>query len=140
MSIASIQSALTKAYLDVFPVVATAFPNVSFSPPNNRERWVKIDFTPYQPFLFTLGVGGEDIQRGLFQLSFYYPQNIGTANYYADVETCRQQFVAGKTFTYNGQTVRVISCGARGSVSDGPWLLGIVSIEWEALLVRAIIT
>jgi len=134
MSLGKVQSAFVTAYVAAFPTRATSYPNAKFVPPTGA--WVKFDFTPAQPFVFTLGSGGDDMQRGLVQLSFFYPQDTGTAAFYTDVGSCRTAFTAGKFFTYSGQTVKVISCGASGPVSDGPWLRGIVTVEWETLLKR----
>ena len=139
MSVANIQSALITAYLDKFPTLPTAYPNVRFSPPSQGAKWAKIDFTASQPFVFTLGNGGEDMQRGLFVVSFFYPQDTGTFDFYTDVATMREQFVAGKFFTFGGIVTKIISSGANGPVSDGSWLRGMVTIEWESLLARTII-
>lgn len=137
MSLIKIQAAFVTAYITAFPSVPTAYPNVKFNPP--AGKWVKFDFVPSPPFVFSLGNGGDDMQRGVVSLSFFYPQDTGTADFYDDFEICRSTFVAGKFFTYSDQSAKVISCGASGPVSDGPWLRGNVAIDWEALIKRTTI-
>lgn len=137
MSLDKIHSALIQAYVAAFPTLPTAYPNANFKPSTNK--WAKIDFSPAQPFTFTLGDGGEDMQRGVLSVSLFYPQDTGTYDFYQDYSTLRGRFTGGKFFTFSGQSVWIRSCGVTAPVSDGAYLRGIVIIEWEATIARPVI-
>ena len=91
--------------------LATAWENVSFDPP--AEAYQRADMLPAAPENPTLGDGFYR-ERGLFQITLFYPLDGGGGVVYAMAEAVRSWFPRGLSLVSGGVTVRIPSTGAIG--------------------------
>ena len=134
MSFANIRSALVQAYIDAQLGIDTRYPNVNFKPVGTP--WAALDIITSRTFVATLGNGGEDWVRGILQISLNFEPDTGDGLFYSFLDQLRQQFTAGKTFTFDGTWVRVISTSPRPTMYNPPYMTGIVEVEWESRINR----
>lgn len=137
MSEVKINAALVTAYRAAMPslVSSTAYEGMSFTP-TVGQKWGQVTNLRAGADMASLGVGGQDESTGVFQIDVSVPENSGTATLLADADTLRAYFVAGRSFTYQSQSVRV----RRADVSpirrvDG-WLRVSVSVTYSAITIR----
>lgn len=137
MSEVKINAALVSAYRAAMPALvdSTAYEGAAFQP-TTGAKWAQITRLPAGNDPVTLGVGGQDEHSGVFQIDVNVPEDTGTATLLADADTLRAYFVAGRSFTYQSQSVRV----RRADVSpirrvDG-WLRVSVSVTYSAITIR----
>lgn len=131
MSIVLVRSALQAKLNAMSPSLATAWENVPYTP---------VEGTPYQaayvmPATPENPTMGDDYYReqGIFQISLFYPIQVGTAVAEARAELIRTTFKRGTSMTSGGVTVRIdktpdISPGRR---DDDRWHIP-VKIRWFA--------
>lgn len=106
MSLASIRAALETALNGISPAIATAWENTSYTP---------VAGTPYQQvFLLTaepanIEIGPGYIDRGIFQVSLFYPKDKGSQDAIARAELIRSTFPFGASFTSGTVTVNIIA-------------------------------
>ena len=137
MSETKINAALVTAYRAAMPALvdATAYEGASFTP-TVGQKWAQLTNLRASADPVTLGTGGQDEHSGVFQIDVNVPEDTGTATLLADADTLRAYFVAGRSFTYQTQSVRV----RRADVSpirrvDG-WLRVSVSVTYSAITIR----
>ena len=139
MSELKINAALVSAYRAVMPSLPTAFEGVAFTPATGT-KWAALNNLRAGADVASLGVGGQDEHTGVLQIDVNVPEGTGTGELLADADTLRGYFIAGRSFTYQTQTVRV----RRADVSqvrrvDG-WLRVSVSVTYSAFTIRPEIT
>lgn len=106
--------------------------------PESSNAWAQFVFKPNQPVMGSLGSGGLDEVTGVFLVNLHYPLDTGSAPGKDAVGTFRQAFVAGLQLIFEGQEVRVVSCGANlGRIVD-TWYRADICIEWRAYLQRGV--
>lgn len=136
MSLIDAKRALSDAVLDVcaansIPVVRE---NTQRPDGDGGTKWARQFYRANVPQAFTLGVGGEDKANGFCQLDICYPAGDGDADADSDLELFRAA-LNRKTFTHDGQYVKVMSCGApRRALEDSTWFVMTININWEALV------
>lgn len=135
MSIQNVKDALITAVVSSLGGIPTEHENAHFEKPTNA-KWAQIFFVPSQPAVFTLGVGGLDEYTGFVQVSMRYPEGTGTHESDQDVEVFRQAFVAGTQLVFNGQAVKIRSCGRNQGRLQDNWFLVVTTIYWWALVPR----
>ena len=106
MSLADINGALVQAYQAAGLALATGYEGRDFTPPANTS-WGAVHHMPASTMVATLGGAGQDVHVGIFQIDVNAPDNVGTSTLLTSAQTLRTYFYAGRTFTYNGQDVRV---------------------------------
>ncbi len=114
----------------------TQWENDDFDP-SGKTKWASVFFVPNQPEPVTLGQQGDDRQTGFVQIDFNIPQNTGSGQMRPWTNAARQAFVAGKTFTENGQIVRVTSAGVTQGRNVDNWFRKSVTIAFRTDLQRA---
>lgn len=135
MSIGKIESALVDGYVNGAFGLPTGYPNKNFSP-KQGEPWAKVHFIPNQPSVGSLGTYGDDETDGIFQIDINYPLDQGNGDTNAKADQIRAHFKAGTSFSHNGQSVRVKSCGAGRGRSDGGWWRVPITVMWTARIAR----
>ena len=142
MSISNVRKALTSAAKDVLDTIgfsgATAWENARFDP-SDLPKWAKVTFVSVQPFVTTLGAGGDDRVTGYLQVDLNVPQDSSVGDLDSWIESLRAEFVAGKGYPYGGTVTTIINAGPNaGSVFDN-WYRKSVTITYRADLPRSII-
>lgn len=113
MSMLKVRAALAKAFVDgsYFPAADVAWENVAFTPRQGNKPWAQWFFLPNQPVVATLGEGGLDQVDGIVQVDLNYPTGNGDGDAMAKYAEIRDDFKAGTRLTYDGQGVKIRSCG-----------------------------
>ena len=137
MSIAKIRSALVQAFENGAFDLPTVYENTDSYTPQANTPWCQFIFIPNQPNVLTLGSTGEDEHTGLVRVLLNYPLDTGSGAALLKADEIRAVFKAGTTFTYDGQSVMVRSCGVNqvSEITDG-FHTTAVTITWRALTAR----
>lgn len=137
MSFAAIDSALIDRFMagGFFPAAQVQTENENFTPPTGKP-WARITNLTAQPDQATLGDGGQDLHVGILQVDLFYPQGKGRAAALAMADRIRAHFKGGDGWRYDGQAVRVTSCGRGTGINEGGWYRISVSINWKAHVTR----
>jgi len=115
---------------------AIKWENAKFDP-SGKTKWASVFFVPNEPVPVTLGEQGTDRQTGFLQIDFNVPQDTGTGAMRAWANAARQTFVAGKSFTENGQIVIVMSAGTGPGRNVDNWFRKSVTIAFRTDFQRA---
>lgn len=122
MSAAAVRAALEVALAAMSPALATAYENANYSP---------VVGTPYQR-VFVLRaapdnpeIGRFTIERGIMQISLYYPLGTGPAAAEARAELIRTTFYRGASFTASGVTTIIERTPeiSPGRAEDDRWVV-----------------
>jgi hypothetical protein len=105
--------------------------------PSGKTKWASVFFVPNQPEPVTLGQQGDDRQTGFLQIDFNIPQGKGSGSMRVWTNAARQTFVAGKSFTENGQIVVIMSVGTGQGRNVDNWFRKSVTIAFRTDLQRA---
>jgi len=114
------------------------WPNRAFDP-SGLEYWAAVQVVQNAPFVVTLGGRGSDRMTGFMQIDFCAGIGQGEAQFYAWEDAARAEFVAGKTYTFGGDIVHVVSAGMEGARFIDSWAKKSFIIEYRADLERAAI-
>jgi hypothetical protein len=106
MSDINIRDAFEKRLALMTPAISTAFENVSFTPVTNVP-YQRAFLLPAQPENESLG-DAYYRESGIFQVSLYYPLNVGPQDAEIRAEAIRTHFKRGTSMTEGGQTVLVV--------------------------------
>lgn len=137
MSVLDIRAALVSAQMDLTPDVPIVYENLKPDfDPQEKDFWVKFTFKQNVPQVDSLGNGGLDRITGFVQLSLYNKVGSGVGPSLKFLDSLRKFFVAGKTLTYNGQSVVIANCGISESGEDSTWFVTYVTIYWWSWLQR----
>ena len=139
MSETRINAALVTAYGEALPGVPTAYEGASFTP-TTGTKWAQLTNLRAGADVASLGVSGMDEHTGVFQIDINAPEDTGTGVLLADADTLRAYFVAGRSFTYQAQTVRVRRADVSAVRRVDGWLRVSVSITYSAFTIRPEIT
>lgn len=121
-----------------FAASSIAYENRVFDP-SAVQKWASIFIVPSMPSVVTLGTGGLDRQTGFLQIDFNVPQNTGDGAVNSWGDAARAEFIAGKSYTYGGQPVTVISAGLDAGRNVDSWFRVSFTISYRADLIRATI-
>jgi hypothetical protein len=112
-----------------------AWPLVSFTPPSDAV-YVEVRKIKISSFPVTLGIGGEDEEKGILQLSLYFPSRIGEGALRSAVGKAKRYFTAGSTSTYDGATARFKHTSDSPFFPDDTRVCCHVSIYWHGRTTR----
>lgn len=135
MSETNINAALVSAYQGGGLALPTAYEGVAFTPPAG-EAWAQLTSLRAGADVASLGAGGQDEHTGVLQIDVNVPEGSGTGALLAHADTLRAHFVAGRSFTYATQAVRVRSASASPIRRVDGWLRLSVSVTYSAFTIR----
>ena len=130
-----IDSALIQAFDDGAFGLDYAVENKSFVPVVGTP-YAEVYILHAQPFVNTMGDGGEDLVSGIMQINLNYPVNTGVGAANQKVTEIRNVFKAGFRPSYLGQEVFITSAGKGPSGNIDSFYQIIVNINWEARVQR----
>lgn len=131
MSLPLIQSALEQRLAALAPVMATAYENASFTPVTGTP-YQRINMLVNRPVdhAVTMDVTEE---RGIFQVSLFYPQGTGRGAAQARAEMIKALFKPPLTLTNGAVKVEINKTVHIGSgMPDGDRWMVPVSIYWQS--------
>jgi hypothetical protein len=130
MSALNIRRAFEKRLALMSPALPTAYENVNYTPVTGAA-YQRASLLPAQPENVTLG-DAYYREVGLFQVSLYYPVNVGSATAETRAESVISHFKRGTAMIEGGQTVLVTRTPTRtpAQVIDG-WYVIFVSIFYR---------
>lgn len=96
-----VRAALETALAAISPALATAWQNVPYTPVNGTP-YQRVYLLPVEPDNPTMGRFATE--RGVFQVSLYYPLDTGAAAAEARAELIRDTFYRGASFASGGLT------------------------------------
>lgn len=132
MSFSGIRKTLVKFWSDSNTLaIPTAYENDKFEPPV-EEAWCSVYVIPADNSPATLGLGGEDEHRGIFQITFYVPLNTGDSVLLDALDGVQALCYAGKKTTYLGQEVLFTGVNRSTAREVGGWYAVDVSISYYA--------
>lgn len=131
MSIVSVRAALEAKLNGMTPSLATSWENVPYTPVAGTayQACYLLPATPDNP---TLGTEHYR-EQGIFQVSLFYPLQVGTATIMARAQLIRTTFYRGLSMTSGAVTVKVMTTPeiSSGRV-DGDRFSVPVKIRWQA--------
>ena len=123
MSLILVRAALETALAAMTPAVATAWENVPFTPPAASVPYQAAFLIPAEPD--NAEYGAAHTEQAIFQVSLFYPLQVGPAAAAARAEMLRTLFKRGASFTSSGVTVKVTRTPevSQGTVDGDRWFL-----------------
>lgn len=124
MSDYKVRAALVEAYLEAMSPTPppTEYENVKFTVPNSTNLWISLKLMPVSSRPATLGLGGEDEDKGLLQIDINVPEGTSDKTLILTADILKSFFTAGRSFTYNGVTVTITSrVLSKGRHADSWW-------------------
>lgn len=132
MSLTKVRTALETALNGMSPALSTAWENTAFTPVANTayQRPTLMPATPSNP-----EYGSSYIEQGIFQISLFYPLQVGASAAAARAELLRSTFKRGNSFTSSGVTVTITRTPevSAGTVDGDRWFLP-VKIRFSAFI------
>jgi len=127
----SIRRALETRLNAMSPALATAFENVTYTP-SEGTPYQRANMLPAEPDNSTQGPGMRT-ERGIFQVSLYYPPGGGSADAQARADALIAWFKRGTSMTHAGVTTIVPRTPKKspGFNQDGRYVVP-VSIPYQA--------
>lgn len=131
MSIATIRAALESRLNGMTPALATAWTNVPFEPTIGTP-WQRVDLLVNTPIDHAVTADLVQ-QRGILQVTLFYPLGVGTATAAARADAVRARFAPVQTLTSGGTNVEISESAhvAAGQVV-GEWYAIPISIPWRS--------
>lgn len=123
MSLVLIRAALETALDGMTPPLATAWENVSFSPPAASVPYQAVYLLPSTPD--NEEIGSAHVEQVLFQVSLFYPLQAGPSAATLRAEALRSLFKRGASFTSSGVRVNVMKTPeiGQGTPDGDRWFL-----------------
>jgi|TARA_R110000744_G_scaffold33341_2_gene77781 hypothetical protein len=112
--------------------------NRDFDPTGSPE-WAGFQFVSAEPFVVTLGQGGDDRLTGYVQIDLNTTQDSGDGAMDVWIDAFRQQFPAGKPLTYGNSSALVLNTGVNSGTMFDNWFRKSITITYRADLPRALI-
>ncbi len=106
-----------------------SFENTTFSIPKTGVWW-KVNHLPVSSSSVSLGICGEDEDRGIVQVSIHAPKGEGESEAFRVLELLRDHFVAGRSLSYDGQCVTIQQTYAASSFSADNYYITPISIAY----------
>lgn len=131
MSLAKVRAALESRLNGMSSVLPTAWENVPFSP-TEGVAWQKANLLMNDPVDYAVNLDVTE-QRGLFQVTTYFPEGNGTATASAYAKSVADRFAPDQTLTSGGVDVEILSTAriATSRQIDGWWVTPI-TIPWRS--------
>lgn len=131
MSIKKIRDALEGQLATLVGTVPVAWENKQFSP-KIGTAYLRVNLLPAQTQNPSFG-GVHNRETGILQVMVTFPSGNGSAAAAAWVETIRDGFARGSSFTSSGVTVRILRQPSVGAaLQTGDWFAIPVSITYQA--------
>lgn len=123
MSLVAIRNALENALKAVDPAMATGWENAEFTPPNIETPYQLVYLMPAEPDNREFGPIFQE--RGIFQVSLFYPLKAGTALAVGRAELLRSTFHRAASFVDSGVTVTITKTPeiSQGSPDGDRWFI-----------------
>lgn len=102
----TVRAALESALNGMTPALLTAWENHPFTTPSPTTPYQQAHLLLAQPDNTSIGSGTFQ-EIGIFQVTLYYPQQVGAATAEARAQLVRDTFVRGTSFTNSGKTVTI---------------------------------
>lgn len=130
MSLAAIRIALETALSTISPALATAYENAPYTPVVGTA-YQAVFLLPAQPDNPEIGPGYTE--RGIFQVSLFYPKDAGPAPALARAALIRAKFPFAASFVSGTTTVNITATPevAPARIEDDRYLVP-VRIRWSA--------
>ena len=125
MSSVKVKAALETALAAMVPALATAWPNVAFTPPlNSSTPWQRADVLFAAPEDLEIG-STYHREQGVFLVTLFYPLQTGSGAAQARAELLRSIFYRGATFTNAGVAVTIEQTPeiSAGSADGDRWVI-----------------
>lgn len=139
MAFVDIDGALIQAYINLGLGLPTAYEGQEFDPPNDFSDWAQVRSLPAGTEVASLGVNGIDRHTGILDIQFATAPGKGTSALLGYAEAIRNEFVAGKDYTLNGQVVKSEGVDRSQIIEVDGWLRITASVKWVADTIRPII-
>lgn len=128
-----IRGALQNAAIAVpgFPPSAQrAYDGLTFTP-TPKTPWARLAFMPQpsRPF----AIKGTDQLIGLFQVSLFYPPNLGTATVEAMADAVVAAFPTETPLLFGTARVQILSSGRGPGLPEADWYQVPVTVRWQCL-------
>ena len=130
MSVAVIRKLLENALVAALPTFPLAFESVPYTPVVGTAYGAAylMPIEPENP-----EIGPAYIQRGIFQVSLFYPLNVGTGAATAQAEVIRAAFPFGRTLNQGSVSVLIPKTPEVGSARpEADFLMIPVRVRFEA--------
>lgn len=123
MSQPTIRAVLESALASIKPAIDTAWQNVPYTPVTGRPYQAAY-LLPVAPENYSMGNDSRQ-ERGIFQVSLFYPPGLGTAAAGARAEAIAALFHRGASFIKDGITVQIERTPeiADGRADDDRWMV-----------------
>lgn len=106
----NIEKALIQAYNTVGTLVPTGYPGKELEEADKPDGlWAHVHNVRAESDPVTLGDAGEDNHPGFMQIDLNYPKGKGSGDLLVKADELATAFPSGRTLTYNGQEVKVLS-------------------------------
>lgn len=132
MTMNNTDGALVQAYIDAGLGLSTAYEGQHFEPPTDGSAWASVFILPAAFDAVSLGGQGLDQETGIMQIDFNVAPGTGRATLLGYVETMRNTFIAGRSFTRSGSSVRIINTERTSIRMVDGWLRVSVSVNWNS--------
>lgn len=119
-----------------FDADQVAYEQREFTPPTGDVIWYALSNMPGGRDPNTLGADGEDAYTGVFQISVFGPQGKGVRQVIEAAQLLTAYYTAGKSFTHDGQAVRIRKSEMSPAGRDGVRLAVAVSVYWSTAIPR----
>ena len=131
MTIAAIQAALESRLYGISPAISTAWQNVEFAPVIGTP-WQQVTLLVNTPVDHAVTLDVTE-QRGVLQVTLYYPGGVGTATALARANAVATRFAPPQSLISGGTTVEILSTPQIGSglALDGWWGIPI-TVPWRS--------
>lgn len=136
-TIEAVQQALIKVINDAFGTTwagRIAWENTAFTQPKNQP-WMGVFFLPASERIATLGKGGFDEAKGLFQINLQYPVGAGEGESRKTINLLRTCFSPGY-LQYGGQSVKILARQRGTGRSSNDTFTIPFTVRWKAQLNR----
>ncbi len=136
MSEIKIDRALERAAAMALAPLPIATEGNPFTPPNGP--WAQFTNLRAGADVVSLGVGGQDEHRGVYQIDVSVPESSAQPRpeLLGRADALRAVFVAGRVLTHEGQRVRVRSADVSQIRRVDGWLRVSVSVNYSAFTTR----
>ena len=134
MSLPLIRRALEKRLAALSPSMPTAWDNVEFDPAANPTGYQRANLLPAATDNPTLSQVRK-IERGIFQVTLFYPERAGAGDAEARAQLLRNHFPAGLVLTEGGIKVRIVRTPSVAPPMPEPgWYAVPISIRYQTIL------
>lgn len=135
MSLDKVVQALETRLAALTPAIDTAYENTTYTPVTGTP-YMKANTLPASPDNSEMG-SKNYWERGIFQITLFYPNNVGAGTARAKAVALREWFKRGSTFTASGVDVNVISDPAIApGFNDGDRYVLPISVTFQAHVSR----